>query len=73
MTSLITSPPDDLTDHIITYDTKLSHLLDSHVPLKSRSGVKRTNCDWFTSKLGELKCHLQALERKYKASGLAID
>ena len=32
-----------------------------------------TNCEWFTSELGEIKHHLQAHEKKYKASGLAID
>ena len=35
--------------------------------------VERNNCEWFTGDLGELKHHLHALERKYKASGLAID
>ncbi len=73
MLILICSPTKDLSLHVTIYDSQLPRLMDTHAPLKTKTVVERTNCEWFTNELGELKHHLWALDRKYKLAGLAVE
>ncbi len=59
--SLVNSTPDHLEELITIYNTKLTQLLDSHAPMKSKTITERENSKWFTGELGDLKREERAL------------
>ncbi len=52
---LIKNPPMDIGELCNTYNTELVNILDRHAPLKTRDIVDRTNSEWYTDELGDMK------------------
>ncbi len=60
----------DVTAH---YNRELCNIIDKHAPIKTKTIVDRTNCDWFTDELGAMKSTLRTLECKHKRTQLQVD
>ena len=73
VTSLLHLYCTDVSDIANHYNMELTKILDNHPPSKSKTVVKRLNCEWFKDDLADQKRALRKLEHKYKQSGLAID
>ena len=67
------APPVGVAELVSTYNSELIRILDEHTRRKSKLIYDRTNCNWYTNELGGLKCHKRKLDRRHKASKLAVD
>ena len=56
---MLTEIPTDVSDVSAHYNRELKNILDTHVPLKTMPIVERTNRDWFTNELGNLRKRLE--------------
>ena len=70
---LITHPPSGLSDLVECYNSTLSHLLDKHAPLKSKTFRTHSPSPWFSSLLKKLKLSKRHLERVWSRSHSSED
>ncbi|KAK7912672.1 hypothetical protein WMY93_012883 [Mugilogobius chulae] len=70
---LLSSPPSSsVSDLIDYYNNSLSHILDTHAPLKSRTVTFTRPAPWYTTKLRDMKRSGRVLERACKTSDLTV-
>ena len=63
----------DLSTSVHQYDSVLTALLDKHAPLRKRVLILRPNAAWYTNEIREEKTKRRKLERRWRASQLAVD
>ena len=66
--SLVSDPPDDVTDLFTCYNDVLRSLVDKHVPTKSVIVRKRPESPWFDGECRDMKRSTRRLERQYRAT-----
>uniref|UniRef100_A0AAV2J359 Uncharacterized protein n=1 Tax=Knipowitschia caucasica TaxID=637954 RepID=A0AAV2J359_KNICA len=54
------------------YNNSLSSILDTHVPLETRSVTFTRSAPWYTNQLRAMKRSGSVLERAYTTSGLTV-
>ena len=72
LSTLITSPPDDVTELIDQYNTTLSTLLESHAPARTKKITIKPRSPWYTEDIREAKKQRRKAERKWRATKLAV-
>ncbi len=73
MSSVYTSPPADINELSMLYNSELTRILQDHVPLKSKLIAEHADCLWYTDELGDMKHYKRKLECKHKKTKLTVD
>ena len=63
----------DLDALVGAFNDTLSHLVDSHAPLKTRTITIRSHSPWYTDEIATEKRKRRSLERRWRSSRLSSD
>ncbi|XP_071959538.1 uncharacterized protein [Antedon mediterranea] len=69
---LITNPAAGIDTLVAQYNNVLSHLLDLHAPIVTRSIILRPHAPWYNENLRKQKRVKRRCERKWASSGLEV-
>ncbi|MGH0147598.1 UNVERIFIED_CONTAM: hypothetical protein FKN15_031611 [Acipenser sinensis] len=64
--------PGDVDDAVTLYTATLTHIINTVVPLTTRTIEKDRNCPWYTLDIRVLKSACRKLECKWRSSGQTV-
>jgi len=69
---LVNNPPDNLDDLVNMYNNTLSHIIDKHAPITTKTITRRHNSEWCTEEVLKAKVECRRAENRWRKNKLSV-